>query len=97
MVNCVNEDKWLFMPFDIMEKRVKIKFEDGEFWAPCDQHAILRRSFSGDYMIPLRMATKDEGIYLPTTPGPHGRAMRYPNPIHTNCDSGHCGDACHEE
>lgn len=78
MVNCVNEDKNLFMPFDIMESRTRIKFEDGEFWAPSDQHAILRRSFSGDYMVPCRMETKENGIYLPTTPGPHNRAMSYP-------------------
>ena len=78
MVNCVNEDKRLFMPFEVMENRIRIKFEDGEFWVPVNQHDILRRSFSGDYMIPLRTAAKEAGIYLPTTPGPHSRAMSYP-------------------
>lgn len=78
MINCVNEDKNLFMPFDIMENRVRVQFEDGVFWAPADQHAILQRSFSGDYMVPCRTATKVQGVYLSTTPGPHKRAMIYP-------------------
>ena len=41
MVNCVNEDKNLFMPYWIMESREKIEFEDGKFWALSDTHAIL--------------------------------------------------------
>ena len=78
MVNCVNEDKSLFMPYDVMQKRARLKFEDGEFWGPSDAHAILRCSFAGDYMTPVRSDVKDNGVYLPTTPGPHLRAMRYP-------------------
>ena len=78
MVNCVNEDKSLFMPYDVMQNRARLKFEDGEFWGPSDAHAILRCSFSGDYMIPVRAEVKDNGVYLPTTPGPHLRAMSYP-------------------
>lgn len=66
------------MPFDIMENRVRVQFEDGVFLAPADQHAILQRSFSGDYMVPCRTATKVQGVYLSTTPGPHKRAMIYP-------------------
>lgn len=78
MVNCVNEDKSLFMPYEIMEQRERLKFEDGEFWAPSDAHAILRCSFTGNYMVSKRSVTKDEGVYLPITPSPCERAMKYP-------------------
>ena len=79
MVNCVNEDKSLFMPYDVMEQRKRLEFEDGSFWAPSDPHEILKRSFSGDYMMPVRSEVKEDGVYLPTTPGPHKRAMKYTN------------------
>ena len=79
MVNCVNEDKSLFMPYDVMEQRKRLEFEDGSFWAPSDPHEILKRSFSGDYMMPVRSEVKEDGVYLPTTPGPHNRAMKYTN------------------
>lgn len=58
----------------------KIKFEDSEFWAPCNAHAYLSQCF-GDYMTPppeeKRVSVHSVTAMYPIGPNPHFSALTW--------------------